>query len=72
MVTFVVERHKRKWQMRNDFNEDVKYRAIDLGEVMEYALDYCSWQNCDFRLDIDSEDVKNAAKLLGYPEAGEL
>jgi hypothetical protein len=68
MVTFVVERNYgagASFQMRNEFNERVKRRSADVVELVAFAAEYCAYQDCDFRVDVETGDFAELAASMG-------
>ena len=71
MVTFVVEKapysatRRGRFQMRNEFNDDVKRRGDNPVDLVRYALEYSAYQGTDVRVDLPREDMARVAKRLG-------
>lgn len=71
MVKFIVERTPSnvrgldKYQMRNDWNDDVKFRSDDLPGLAARAFKYCANQDDELVFDLLQDDYATLAKALG-------
>jgi len=70
-ITFVVEnnpgvRGQGRYQMRNDWNDDIERRSNDLVELVGHAFKYSAYQHSDLKFNLADEDMAKLADALEH------